>query len=314
MRDAFHAGTIPKRMPDNTETTNAKARASPSTRIPGSIGSVLTSTVASHFVPSTAITSPAMPPIIDNSTLSVSNCCAMRPRPAPSAERTDSSRWRGAARELEIGDIGARDEQHEPDGRKDNEDRRARRPDDLIFQWLELDAEALVGGRVGRLMLRGKRAEVGQRVRERHAGLDRSEGAHTSIPELEAAGVRIVSDGDVGVRRPERRLNPRPRNADNDVRLTIEDDRLPEDGRIRTEAGFPRLVGKNGDRRFRRDFVSASVNMRPCSTVAPMSRMKLAETNMPYRRSGVSRPVRFTLWPRKTPMSSNVRFWARQSM
>ena len=155
-------------------------------------------------------TRPATPPTIDSSTLSVSSCCAIRrtSRAECGADR-QLAMASGAARELKVRDVRAGDEQHEPDGREDDEDRRARRADDLLLQRLKLDAEALVRRRIRRLLLRGERSQVALRISERHAGLDRSERANAAVAALEAAGVRIVSDREVGVGRAERRLNPR---------------------------------------------------------------------------------------------------------
>ena len=55
---------------------------------------------------------PAMPPTSESSTLSVSSCRTSRPRLAPSASRTASSRRRAAPRQQQVGDVRARDQQH----------------------------------------------------------------------------------------------------------------------------------------------------------------------------------------------------------
>ena len=59
---------------------------------------------------------PSAPPISDSTTLSVSSCRMMRRRPAPSAERTASSRVRAVARaSSRFATLRAADQQHEPD-------------------------------------------------------------------------------------------------------------------------------------------------------------------------------------------------------
>ena len=53
---------------------------------------------SSARMPSTPSASPMTPPITDSSTLSVSSCRMMRPRPAPIAARSATSRLRAVAR------------------------------------------------------------------------------------------------------------------------------------------------------------------------------------------------------------------------
>ena len=128
VRDAFHAGATPNRMPESTDTTNAKRERQRRRR--GSrrrSGVVLASTVRKPFRAEHGEEQPRAPPTSDSNTLSVSNCCAMRR--AAGAERGANGQLaitRGAARQLQVGDVRARDEQHDADCREHDVDRRAR--------------------------------------------------------------------------------------------------------------------------------------------------------------------------------------------
>ena len=59
--------------------------------------------------------------------------------------------------------------------------------------------------------------------------------------------------------------------------------------------------------------VSSGVNTLPRAAVSPSTPNISAVTNSPPTRSGVSPPVRLTLWPRTTPMSTKERLRARKS-
>ena len=68
--------------------------------------------------------------------------------------------------------------------------------DDLILQWLQLDAEALVRRWICVFLLLRQSLRSRARVRECHAGFERSERADSAIAALKPAGVRIIPDGD----------------------------------------------------------------------------------------------------------------------
>ncbi len=82
---------------------------------------------------------PSAPPISDSTRLSVSSWRMMRRRPAPSAERTASSRVRTrGARQQQVGDVGAADQQHESDDAEKQHRRQPRSlPIDRVVQRLE---------------------------------------------------------------------------------------------------------------------------------------------------------------------------------
>ena len=85
----------------------------------------------------------APPPTSASSTLSVSNCRMMRIRSAPSARRTAISRAASRrARQQQVGDVDARDEQHEADRALQHEQRRLHAADALLVQRHRVDALA----------------------------------------------------------------------------------------------------------------------------------------------------------------------------
>ena len=72
-----------------------------------------------------ANTSPTAAPVTATIRLSMKSSRAIRQRELPSARRTLNSRRRASVRaSMQTGDVGARDEQHEPDGDDHREERR----------------------------------------------------------------------------------------------------------------------------------------------------------------------------------------------
>ena len=122
--DADSAGATPKSTAVSSDTGIANARTVPSTETSKSTGT------GNTFVPKAetarlaqyAISVPITPPAAARTMPSPSSCPMMRPRPAPSAARMPSSRLlRGAPREQHVGDVGARNQQHETDrGQQDD--------------------------------------------------------------------------------------------------------------------------------------------------------------------------------------------------
>ncbi len=98
-RDAWRAGATPNRTPvrdesssENSSTRRSIEKSTLSGSAPGGGAPAAKAWSAPH-----ATATPATPPISDSNTLSVSSCWTMRPRLAPSASRTASSRRRDAA-------------------------------------------------------------------------------------------------------------------------------------------------------------------------------------------------------------------------
>ena len=116
---------------------------------------------------------PSAPPISDSSRLSVRSWRMMRTRSAPSARRTAISRRRaGRARQQQIRDVHAGDEQHEPDGAQQHQQRPPSRRADLLFlERNRVDALAAIRSWIGLLETLREPIERAARLRERHPGL-----------------------------------------------------------------------------------------------------------------------------------------------
>ena len=98
--DAVSAGTTPKIKPQTTDAPNVNAStvASMPTSSRRWIGKRSATTARRNPRPHHASSSPPNPPASERTRLSASNWRTSRPRPAPSAARTASSRWRAVAR------------------------------------------------------------------------------------------------------------------------------------------------------------------------------------------------------------------------
>ena len=111
-----------------------------------------------------ATMTPSVPPSAAMRPLSVSSWRAMRARLAPIAARTAISRdLPGGARQQQVGDIGARDEQHAGDR---PEQHQQRQPDPLCLPLLQPDdRNARLGVRVGVAGFELAREDVHARLR-----------------------------------------------------------------------------------------------------------------------------------------------------
>jgi hypothetical protein len=99
VRDDCIAGTRPKTMPVASVTIDVTSRTVPFTPTPSIRGKSDGATARRIRNPPTASSTPAMPPISDRRTLSVSNCRMSLPPLAPNAMRTVTSLSRTAARD-----------------------------------------------------------------------------------------------------------------------------------------------------------------------------------------------------------------------
>ena len=116
VRVANHAGAAPKTMPVTSARPNANASTSGDGRV--SIGrnvAPANASASSSRAAPIATTRPAMPPATASSTLSTSACVTICRRDAPIASRTAVCPRRATrAREQQVGDVGAGDQQHQP--------------------------------------------------------------------------------------------------------------------------------------------------------------------------------------------------------
>ena len=148
---------------------------------------------------------------------------------------------RDAARQREIGEVGAADQQQEASRRdQQQKDRSGLGVDQSLGVWLHHDAPALVRGREVVFDALADRVHVGARLRKRDAVFQPGKRNHP----MEVAR---------HVRRLERQRPPelhrcaverarRRQDADDRVRLVVEKDRAVDDGRIRAELGDPHAV------------------------------------------------------------------------
>ena len=95
-------------------------------------------------IPCHARSTPSTAPAQESTTLSTSICLMMRPRPLPTAARTAISRPRSVAlTQQQVRDVGARDQQHEPDGTNESEQGGPRVAHDLTVQPGHPDLQVL---------------------------------------------------------------------------------------------------------------------------------------------------------------------------
>jgi len=100
----------------------------------------------------------------------------MRPRPAPSAVRMPISRARDRrARDQQVGDVDARDEQHARDGAEQHDERRAHARHQHVVKRHQRRALAGRFVRV-RVLVAGRNGiDFRERLRARHAGAQTSD-------------------------------------------------------------------------------------------------------------------------------------------
>src|ERR1017187_7572509 len=113
----WKAGTSPKSRPVATETARVKTMTKGSMAISVERGRLPGTAASTSLVPQRASSRPIAAPPRDSRTLSVNNWRTTRPRSAPERGANGELTLAGAgAREQKIGDVGAGDDQHEPDG------------------------------------------------------------------------------------------------------------------------------------------------------------------------------------------------------
>ena len=136
---------------------------------------------------------PPVPASSASTTLSVSICRIRRRRPAPTAARTTSSRPRaGGARQQQVRDVRARDQQHERHRGEQHEQRLSRVADDDLLHRHDGDALVAVAERILLPEPRGDARHLRLRLRDRHAG--RQAGRRRDSCARCATGFRARSD------------------------------------------------------------------------------------------------------------------------
>jgi hypothetical protein len=205
-------------------------------------GSARTPCTATH-----AISSPAAPPTSDSTTLSATSCRSRRRRlGAERGAHRDLARARGRAHQQQVGDVGAGDQQHEPDRAHEDQQRRLHVADDLVAHRRQLDRQPrAVGLGVLRLQPPVHGRQHAARAVQRHPRLEPSD--HRQ--ELGA-----TAEGRVGALRHQqvggaRQHQPGRRDADHRARDAVERDRPADDRRVATEAPLPEGVAEHDDAR-----------------------------------------------------------------
>ena len=173
-REPASAGARPKPTPVTSATAmvNASTRPSSATSLARGSASGLMATSAS--TPHTASKRPSAAPD-RRQEQALGQKLADEPR-APGAERRANGHLavaRRRAREHQVGDVGAGDEQHEPDRAEQHEQRDAHVADDVVEQRLfaQRPAAAPVVVRIHFEHTRGDGGEIGVELRARDAGL-----------------------------------------------------------------------------------------------------------------------------------------------
>jgi hypothetical protein len=164
----------------------------------------------------------------------------MRVREAPSDTRTEISR----AREQQVGDVGARDEQHERDGahERQEDDTNLAAVDTLVVR-LHDGADVLVRIRIFRRQSRRDGVDLGLRLLLRHARREpRNQVEAARVPRLfEQVGHR-------GERLPQFRIareaEPFGHDADHDDGNFVDTDRAADHARIAAVAILKHAAGE----------------------------------------------------------------------
>ena len=189
-------------MPSDTPIVNSSTRQSRPTTPPFSPtrGRSAVFTASSARMPTTPSTSPQAPPIADSSTLSVSSCTMMRPRPAPMAERMAISRRRPVARtSSRLATLAQAISRTRPTAPDQHVERGADVGDQLLAQAADVEGLLLVQHlRVFLLVLLGRDLQAGGGLCDRHAGLQLA-GDLEVVALIAGVGIELEGDPDVGV-------------------------------------------------------------------------------------------------------------------
>ena len=240
-------------------------------------------TASSARMPTMPSASPSTPPSSDSTTLSVSSCRTMRPRPAPIAARIAISRLRTVARtSSRLATFAQAMSRTKVDRAQQHPQRRPHVADDDLLQRLRRRSRPARPARSE--TPRGTPSAAccscavagGERdARLQAAGGDEEVPLHRAVridlkrqPDVRRAGRRL--DG-LGVERvPARRSLRAARRSSDSVR--------PTTARIAAEAPLPEAFAQDARRGRRSAGLPPAVNVRPATIGAPNSRKKSALT------------------------------------
>jgi len=183
----------------------------------------------------------------------------------PAARRADRrpdrelAAARRGAHDQEIGDVRARNQQHERDGAHHRQDRRPHVADDVVEHRdrVEVETRGLLD-RIVRAQIRRDAVHLQLRLLGRHARLQTADHAKDDV--VAVGGVEIDARRRPHVRRPvdadarrEQQLESRRENADDARAAVAELDVLADDRRIAAVTPLPERVAQDrGDRNLRR--------------------------------------------------------------
>ena len=162
---------MPTTSPVASDTPMVKSRTPDWSPIDSAWGRIAAAMPRSATSVARATTTPSAPPTTARTALSVSSCLnESRARGAEGGANRDFATAAGSAREQEVGDVGADDEEHDAHRAEQDEERRSHLADDRAGEAHDLDAARVL--RVGELEGEPTRddGEVRHRARRVDAG------------------------------------------------------------------------------------------------------------------------------------------------
>ncbi len=245
-RSARTAGASAGSAPASIATSTVNASTGPSTVVSSSRGTSAGPNATTRRTAPYASARPQAPPIVERTRFSVSHCITTRVAAGADrqADRGFASSRRGA-REQEVGDIRARDEQHEADRACEQEERRLRVADHRLVRRRETHAPAMVRVGIRRIEPGAHGIDLRLRRANGRAGLQSPDGHHE--PAVARHAAHVVFDGGPQLDVIGREAKPRRHHADDDVRAAFHHDRAADDAAIAREQPLPDAIPEHDD-------------------------------------------------------------------
>src|SRR6185437_15561138 len=151
------------------------------------------------------------------------------------------------AHQQQVGDVGAGDQQYARDGSEKHREQRLGAANVDVLQPVDAEAFVLVQRlREFRSKAGGRSGEARLGLGEGDAGLDPSRGGEV-VALIDAVRVELERQPDVRRVAKVRRVEARRRDADDDIRIAAQRDRLADDVAVRCEAAGPPSVRQYGN-------------------------------------------------------------------
>ena len=201
--------------------------------------------------------------------LSINSCRAMRgSRGAEGGANAHLGLPPGRTGEQQVGYVRAGDEQHEADRRQQDERRIPHLRDDDFMEAPHPRRHVGVGLWSHLLGAPGDPGQLGLGLRGGDAGPQTpGRGEEARAGRLQLPWREIERQPELCARRSQR--EPRGHDADDDVRLAIDRDRLPDETWIRSKATSPQTIAEHRRRAARRTVRRSRRNPRPCAGGTP---------------------------------------------